>query len=85
MTVPQAEALGVTFPDPDLAWNAERGSYDFGPIDWDEFTAVVKGAGPCNAQRLAHRRAAHENGQWVRDAASAYAVKQARRAQEVAA
>ena len=85
MSVPQAEALGVTFPDPELRWNAERRSYDYGEIDWAEFTAVVKGAGPCNAQRLAHRRAAHENGQWVRDAASAYAAKQARREQEVAA
>jgi ring-1,2-phenylacetyl-CoA epoxidase subunit PaaA len=86
MTVPQAAALGVTLPDPDLVWNEERQAHDFGAIDWDEFTAVVKGAGPCNAQRLAHRRAAHENGQWVRDAASAYAAKQeARRREGVAA
>jgi ring-1,2-phenylacetyl-CoA epoxidase subunit PaaA len=85
MSMPQAEALGVTFPDPELRWNAERGSYDYGEIDWDEFTAVVKGAGPCNAQRLAHRRAAHENGRWVRDAASAYAAKQARRERGAAA
>ncbi|MFP5347031.1 MAG: 1,2-phenylacetyl-CoA epoxidase subunit PaaA [Actinomycetes bacterium] len=82
MTVPQAAALGVTLPDPDLHWNDERQAHDFGEIDWSEFTAVVKGAGPCNAQRLAHRRAAHENGQWVRDAASAYAAKQARREAE---
>src|SRR3712207_2409148 len=85
MTVPQAAALGVTLPDPDLRWNEEHRAHDFGAIDWDEFTQVVKGAGPCNAQRLAHRRAAHENGQWVRDAASAYAAKQAsRRAEAVA-
>ena len=77
MTVPQAEALGVTLPDPELRWNDEREAHDFGDIDWDEFMQVVKGAGPCNAQRLANRRAAHENGQWVRDAATAYAGKQA--------
>ena len=65
--------------------NSERQAHDFGDIDWAEFTAVVKGAGPCNAQRLAHRRAAHENGQWVRDAASAYAAKQADRAAKEAA
>ena len=83
MTVPQAEALGVTLPDPELRWNGEREAHDFGDIDWDEFMQVVKGAGPCNAQRLANRRDAHENGQWVRDAATAYAAKQA--AKKVAA
>jgi len=76
MTVPQAEALGVTLPDPALRWNADRGHYDFGPVDWDEFKQVVSGHGPCNAQRIAHRRAAHEDGAWVREAASAYAAKQ---------
>jgi ring-1,2-phenylacetyl-CoA epoxidase subunit PaaA len=77
MTVPQAEALGVTLPDPELRWNAERGHHDFGQPDWDEFLTVVKGGGPCNAQRLAVRREAHENGAWVREAASAYALRQA--------
>ena len=77
MTVPQAEALGVTLPDPNLKWNPERGSYDFGPIDWDEFARVLRGQGPCNAQRLARRRAAHEEGAWVREAAAAYAAKHA--------
>jgi ring-1,2-phenylacetyl-CoA epoxidase subunit PaaA len=75
MTVPQAEALGVTLPDPQLRWNAERGHYDFGEPDWNEFKAVITGAGPCNAQRVAHRRRAHENGAWVREAAQAYAEK----------
>ncbi|MBX6752458.1 MAG: 1,2-phenylacetyl-CoA epoxidase subunit A, partial [Micromonosporaceae bacterium] len=75
MTVPQAQALGVTLPDPNLKWNPERGSYDFGPIDWDEFARVLRGQGPCNAQRLARRRAAHEEGAWVREAAAAYAAK----------
>jgi ring-1,2-phenylacetyl-CoA epoxidase subunit PaaA len=73
MTVPQAQALGVTLPDPQLAWNPERGRYDFGTPDWDEFTAVVRGSGPCNADRLVTRRAAHENGTWVRQAAIAFA------------
>jgi ring-1,2-phenylacetyl-CoA epoxidase subunit PaaA len=80
MTVPQAQALGVMLPDPELRWNDEREAHDFGDIDWDEFMQVVKGAGPCNAQRLANRREAHENGQWVRDAATAYARKQAAKA-----
>ncbi len=80
MAVPQAERLGVTLPDPDLRWNDERGHHDFGPIDWDEFMSVVKGNGPCNVQRVAHRKAAHDDGQWVRDAASAHAAKAAQRA-----
>jgi ring-1,2-phenylacetyl-CoA epoxidase subunit PaaA len=77
MTVPQAAALGVTLPDPALRWNPERGHHDFTQPDWTEFTAVIGGAGPCNAQRLAQRRRAHENGAWVREAAAAYAEKQA--------
>jgi ring-1,2-phenylacetyl-CoA epoxidase subunit PaaA len=76
MSVPQAEALGVTFPDPDLAWNADRGHYDFGEPDWREFMDVLKGNGPCNAQRVAHRKAAHDEGAWVREAATAFAEQQ---------
>ena len=75
MTVPQAEALGVTLPDPDLRWNPERGHHDFGPIDWDEFKRVLRGDGPCNAERVARRRNAHEEGAWVREAAAAHAAK----------
>ena len=56
MTVPQAQALGVTLPDPDLRWNSGRQSYDFGEPDWSELAAVIRGEGPCNTQRLAHRR-----------------------------
>jgi ring-1,2-phenylacetyl-CoA epoxidase subunit PaaA len=82
MTVPQAEVLGVTLPDPELRWNDERGHYDFGEIDWDEFKRVVGGDGPCNAQRLATRRAAHEEGAWVREAAIAWAAKHADRTEE---
>ena len=80
MTVPQAEALGVTLPDPELAWNEERGAHDFGSPDWDEFMQVVKGNGPCNTQRIAHRRRAHEDGAWVREAAMAFARRSAARA-----
>ena len=76
MSVPQAEALGVTFPDPDLRWNAERGSHDFGVPDWSELMAVITGNGPCNAERIAHRRKAHEDGAWVREAATAFARKE---------
>jgi ring-1,2-phenylacetyl-CoA epoxidase subunit PaaA len=76
MTVPQSEVLGLTLPDPDLRWNEVRGHYDFGEIDWSEFFSVLKGDGPCNAQRVEHRVRAHEEGAWVRDAAVAYAAKQ---------
>jgi ring-1,2-phenylacetyl-CoA epoxidase subunit PaaA len=79
MTVPQAEALGVTLPDPELRWDAGRGHHNFGPVDWDEFKQVVSGNGPCNAERVAHRRRAHEAGDWVREAATAHAAKQAGR------
>jgi ring-1,2-phenylacetyl-CoA epoxidase subunit PaaA len=58
-----------------LKWNSERGHYDFGAVDWDEFKNVLKGNGPCNAQRVAHRRRAHEDGAWVREAAVAHAAK----------
>jgi ring-1,2-phenylacetyl-CoA epoxidase subunit PaaA len=75
MSVPQAQALGVTFPDPDLTWNAERGHYDFGAVDWAEFANVLKGNGPCNVHRVAHRRRAHAGGEWVREAAVAHANK----------
>ncbi|WP_460444988.1 1,2-phenylacetyl-CoA epoxidase subunit PaaA [Angustibacter aerolatus] len=76
MSVPQAKALGVTLPDPDLVWNAERQAHDFGEPDWSEFMQVVKGNGPCSAQRLARRRQAHEDGAWVREAATAFARTQ---------
>ena len=75
-TVAQAELIGLQIPDPDLKWNEERGSYDFGEIDWDEFWSVVNGNGPCNEQRLNHHIKAHEDGEWVRKAAKAYAEKQ---------
>lgn len=78
-TVPQAEYLGLTIPDPHLKWNEERGHYDFGPIDWDEFYNVISGNGPCNKQRLDARIKAHEEGRWVRKAAAAYAKKAAQR------
>ncbi|MBA2456909.1 MAG: 1,2-phenylacetyl-CoA epoxidase subunit A [Nocardioidaceae bacterium] len=77
MTVPQAEALGLTLPDPELRWNAESEHWDFGEIDFTELFEVIKGNGPCNAQRMAHRRRAHDEGAWVREAASAYAAKRA--------
>lgn len=76
-TVPQAELIGLRIPDDKLKWNEERKHYDFGDINWDEFWQVVNGHGPCNKQRLEARRKAHEDGAWVRDAAMAYAEKQA--------
>jgi len=75
-TVPQAELIGLKMPDPDLSWNEDRGHYDFGKIDWDEFWQVVSGDGPCNRQRLAHHIKAQEDGAWVREAMHAYQEKQ---------
>lgn len=77
MTVPQAKVLGVTLPDPARVWNEERGHHDFGQPDWEEFWSVVKGDGPCNAQRIAHRTQAWDDGAWVREAATAYARRSA--------
>ncbi|MEO6818976.1 MAG: 1,2-phenylacetyl-CoA epoxidase subunit PaaA [Ginsengibacter sp.] len=71
----QADILGITIPDRDLKWNKERGHFDFGEINWDEFWNVVKGNGPCNKERLDMRNKAHEDGTWVREAAMAHAAK----------
>lgn len=84
-TIPQVELLGLTVPDPALAWNAERGHYDHGPIDWTEFWRVVNGNGPCNRERLAARVRAHDKGAWVREAAMAHAAKVRARSAEKAA
>jgi ring-1,2-phenylacetyl-CoA epoxidase subunit PaaA len=78
MTVPQSEALGLTLPDPDLRF--EDGHWRFGEIDWSEFSRVLAGNGPCNRQRIEHRKRAHDEGAWVREAAAAYAAKRAGRA-----
>jgi ring-1,2-phenylacetyl-CoA epoxidase subunit PaaA len=85
MLVPQAEVLGITLPDPDLRFDEATGQYVIGEIDWTEFDEILAGNGPCNAQRLQHRRDAHEDGAWVREAAAAYAKKQAAKAEQVAA
>ena len=74
----QVKFLGLTLPDADLKWNGERGHYDFGTINWDEFWQVVHGNGPCNKERLAARQKAHNNGEWVRQAALAHAEKKKR-------
>ena len=79
-TVPQAHFLGLTIPDPALRFDEDAGHWRFGAIDWSEFQQVLKGDGPCNRERLATRRAAHEEGRWVREAAAAHAAKQRARA-----
>ncbi len=82
VTVPQADYLGLTMPDPDLRWNDATGHYAFGAIDWDEFRRVVKGGGPVSRDRMKARRKAYDDGAWVREAALAHAAKKrARRAQ----
>jgi|UniRef100_UPI004049AF49 ring-1,2-phenylacetyl-CoA epoxidase subunit PaaA len=73
--VPQAELIGLTIPDKDLKWNEAKGGYDFGQIDWEEFKQVISGNGPCNAERIAARSKAEKEGEWVREAAMAYAEK----------
>ncbi len=74
-TVKQAEFLGLKIPDDKLKWNEKSGHYDFGEINWDEFFQVIAGNGPCNAERLEARQKAHDQGAWVREAATAYARK----------
>lgn len=85
LSVPQADYLGLTLPDPELRWNAERGHYDFGAPDWEEFHQVLAGKGPCNHERMTARVKAHEDGAWVREAALAYAAKQRQQALAAAA
>lgn len=75
VTVPQAESIGLTVPDPHIKWNEAKDGYDFGPIDWDEFWQVVGGNGPCNKERVDARRKAKEDGKWVVEAAMAFADK----------
>jgi ring-1,2-phenylacetyl-CoA epoxidase subunit PaaA len=72
-TVPQAEFLGLSVPDPNLKWNDGKQGYDFGAIDWNEFNNVVKGNGICNKERMHARIKAFEDGAWVRKAAAAFA------------
>lgn len=85
MIAEQVKLLGMTLPDPDLKYNEQTKHYDFGEINWDEFWNVVKGNGPCNKQRLEARNKAHDEGEWVREAALAYAKKKAtRQAEKVA-
>jgi ring-1,2-phenylacetyl-CoA epoxidase subunit PaaA len=79
MIAEQIKLLGMTLPDPALKWNAEKNHYDFGEINWEEFWNVVKGNGPCNKQRLEARNKAHKEGEWVREAAVAYAGKKKRK------
>ena len=76
MTVPQAEYLGLTIPDPDLKWNEERGHYDYSEPDWSEFYDVLKGNGPCSVDRIETRKKAWDDGAWVREALMAHSEKQ---------
>jgi ring-1,2-phenylacetyl-CoA epoxidase subunit PaaA len=71
----QVKVLGFTLPDPDLQWNEQRGHYDFGKIDWDEFYTVINGNGPCNKERMEARKKAWEEGAWVREAAVKWSEK----------
>jgi len=84
LTIPQAELIGLTMPDPALRHDAESGDWITGPIDWAEFQQVISGNGPMNRERLAARNKAHDEGAWVREAAEAYAAKHAAKGQEAA-
>ena len=77
---PQADVLGLVPPDPALHKDKTTGHYTFGEIDWQEFRNVLAGNGPCNRERIEERRKSHEEGEWVREAALAYAGKQRRKA-----
>jgi ring-1,2-phenylacetyl-CoA epoxidase subunit PaaA len=77
-TVQQAEIIGLKIPDTKLKWNEEKQGYDFGPIDWEEFSRVINGDGPCNKQRINHHIKYHEEGAWVRKAAKAYQERMAK-------
>ncbi len=81
LTVPQAAAIGVTLPDPDLKYDADTNNWEFGEIDWQEFFQVIGGNGPCNRERIAARQQAHDEGAWVREAAMAHAARQQRSVQ----
>jgi len=84
VTVPQADFIDLKVPDPQLRWDEATRHYGFGEIDWAEFNEVLRGNGPCNRERLAARRDAHESGRWVREAAAAYASKQRQRTERAA-
>ena len=81
ITKPQADAIGLTVPDPDLRWNEAKGGHDFGAVDWEEFYAVVRGEGPLAKERMKARRDAWESNAWVREAAVVHAEKHARKAE----
>ncbi|MHB1172149.1 MAG: 1,2-phenylacetyl-CoA epoxidase subunit PaaA [Lacisediminihabitans sp.] len=82
MIAEQVKVLGLTLPDQDIRFNEETGKWEHGELDWQEFKEVLAGRGPCNTQRMERRREAHANGAWVREAAAAYAAKQAQQAQK---
>ena len=84
MTIPQVQLLGMTLPDTELKWNEDRKHYDYGEINWTEFKNIIKGNGPCNKQRIEARIKAHEEGAWVREAATAYALKKLQQEKSVA-
>ncbi|MCC4796737.1 1,2-phenylacetyl-CoA epoxidase subunit A [Enterovibrio norvegicus] len=84
-TVQQIAFLGLEHPDSAIEWNEERGHYDSGDIDWEEFYNVINGNGHCNRQRIQHHVNAHEEGAWVRDAQNAHAEKVKQRQQNAVA
>lgn len=77
MIAEQVTVLGLELPDSEIRFNEDTKKWEHGPLDWDEFKAVLAGNGPCNAQRLERRKQAHDDGTWVRDAAAAYARRSA--------
>ncbi len=84
-TVPQAQFLELEIPDPGMKFNEATGHWQYSAIDWNEFKQVLAGNGPCNRDRMAARRKAHDDGAWVREAAAVYAEKRRQRARARAA
>jgi ring-1,2-phenylacetyl-CoA epoxidase subunit PaaA len=78
-TIPQAELIGLTIPDPDLKFDEKTGHYLVGEINWEEFYNVIRGNGPCNKQRMDHHKRIHRLGEWVREGALAWQKKQAKK------
>ena len=69
--VPKLWDMGVTVPDPALAWNESTGRWDWTQPDWEPLKRIVRGEGPMTETRLAWRRWMDEAHTWVRQVVEA--------------